>query len=76
MRRKRTMYRTAFTEKDMAESMTILREDDVTWTVRSDRIQFLIGPYTITTESVRKRFDLGKSQMQRFIAFLLRQEWS
>ena len=75
MRRKRTMYRTTFTEKEMIESMMILREDDVAWTVASDRIQFYIGPYALTTTSVRERFDLGKSQMQRFIAFLLRQEW-
>ena len=76
MRRKRTMYRKTFTEKEMSESMMILREDDVAWTVASDRIQFYIGPYNVTTASVRERFDLGKSQMQRFIAFLLRQEWS
>ena len=76
MRRKRTMYRKTLTEKEMGEFMMILREDEVGWTVASDRIQFYIGPYTVTTASVCDRFDLGKRQMQRFIAFLLRQEWS
>ena len=74
MRRKRMMYRKTLTEKEMVEFMEVLREDNVSWPVIGNRIQFQICPYDLTTASVRQRFDLGKSQMQRFISFLLRQD--
>ena len=75
MRRKRTMYRRTLQKEEMADMAITLRDDDVTWSVPSDRIQFSIGPYHVTTASVRERFDLGKSQMQRFISYLLRLDW-
>jgi len=74
MKRRRMMYRATLHEDEMGEIVTILKDEGATFHSSSVGYEWRIGPYRVAAAAVRERFDLGRSQWDRFIMFLLRED--